>query len=194
MAKQDLMTIFEKNRYDRNIVNKSKEWYFQRTWLLARKRVNRDKLFSQEKLTSRIEPGKLYMFYYDPKWKDKLPYYDTFPLVFPFTALDNGFLGLNMHYLPYYDRVQLLSRLMTISGNRKLDANTKLKYSWGLISGVSKFKTAAPCVKHYLLDHVQSQFIEIPSTDWHTAMMLPVEKFVKSSKVNVWADSWQKIS
>ena len=28
--------------------------------------------------------GGFYLYQYDPKWKDKLPWYDIFPLVFPF--------------------------------------------------------------------------------------------------------------
>ena len=35
-------------------------------------------------LTSKIEPGNMYMFMYDPKLKETLPYYDTFPLCLPF--------------------------------------------------------------------------------------------------------------
>lgn len=194
MPQKDLATVFEKYKYDRTIETKSKTWFQQQTLLLAKKRINEKKLFSEQQMASKVVPGKLYLFYYDPKWKAKLPFYDKFPLVFPFKAMKDGFLGLNMHYLPYYHRVQLLSRLMQISGNKTLDANTKLKYSWSLIDGVSKFKTAEPCVKHYLLGHVQSLFIEIASTDWHTAMMLPVERFVGTNKANVWVNSWQQIT
>ena len=44
--------------------------------------------------------GKLNMFFYDPKFKKTLPYYDTFPLVLPLEAYSDGFLGINFHYLP----------------------------------------------------------------------------------------------
>ena len=44
--------------------------------------------------------GRLNMFIYDPKLKKKLPYYDTFPLVLPLEKYNDGFLGLNFHYLP----------------------------------------------------------------------------------------------
>ena len=52
--------------------------------------------------------GKLNMFFYDPKFKKKLPYYDTFPLVLPLETYNDGFLGINMHYLPIPLRVRLL--------------------------------------------------------------------------------------
>ena len=39
--------------------------------------------------------SRLNMFFYDPKLKKKLPYYDTFPLVLPLENYSDGFLGLN---------------------------------------------------------------------------------------------------
>ena len=41
--------------------------------------------------------GKMNMFFYDPKHKKKLPYYDTFPLVLPIERYNDGFLGINFH-------------------------------------------------------------------------------------------------
>ena len=38
--------------------------------------------------------GRLNMFFYDPKFKKKLPYYDTFPLVLPLESYSDGFLGI----------------------------------------------------------------------------------------------------
>ena len=50
------------------------------------------------------------MFFYDPKFKKTLPYYDTFPLVLPLETYNDGFLGINMHYLPIPLRVNLLDQ------------------------------------------------------------------------------------
>lgn len=184
-----LETIFEKNRYDKTIERKSRAWFQQQQLLLSRSKINEKKLFSENNATSKVAPGKLYMFYYDPKHKDTLPYYDRFPLVFPYSATKEGFMGLNMHYLPYFQRIQLMTRLMAFATNRSMDENTKLRYSWELIGGVARFKAAEACIKHYLKDHVRSMFIEIPGQDWHTAMMLPVERFVGANKNIVWGDS-----
>jgi hypothetical protein len=129
------------------------------------------------------------MFLYDPKTKDELPYYDMFPLVFPYKSVSGGFMGLNMHYLPYQARVVLLQRLMDFASDRALTENTKIRYSWSLISGVAKFEWAEPCIKHYLNSHVRSPFRKIDAPDWTTAMLLPVEQFVGASKNKVWKDS-----
>lgn len=185
-----LQTIFDKYKQDSSIVHKSQSWFLKQTAMLQSAVINKNRLFREGKIVNRIIPGRLYMFYYDPKHKDELPHYDRFPLVFPykFTPQD-GMMGLNMHYLPYFQRVQLMDRLMQFSSNKNFDENTRIRYSWDLISGVAKFKFAQSCIKHYLKDHIESQFIEIPPSDWHTAMMLPVETFVGANKKQVWKES-----
>jgi len=186
---QNLTRVFERYRYDSTIVNKSRTWFQQQVTLLGAKRISKTDLFRQERTVSKITPGSLYLFYYDPKFKEELPYYDRFPLVFPYSATKDGFIGLNMHYLPYFPRVKLFQKLLTYANNDLFDETTKLKYSWSLIKGVSKFRPAQPCIKQYLLDHVQSAFIRIKPSDWHTVMMLPIEQFAGANKQTVWKES-----
>jgi hypothetical protein len=40
--------------------------------------------------------GSMQMFFYDPKTKETLPYYDTFPLVVVVGPAEGGFYGLNL--------------------------------------------------------------------------------------------------
>lgn len=142
---------------------------------------------------NRIMPGHMYMYMYNPKHKDTLPYYDMFPLVFPFRQVQGGFYGLNMHYLPYHLRAMLLDRLMEFKTNKAMDERTRLRLSWQTIGATSRFAAAAPCVKHYLYQQVASPFKAIHSDDWATAIMLPVEKFSGATRAEVWADSLKKI-
>lgn len=193
MAKEtSLKDVFERNQYDLlTAAKKSRSWFEQQVLLMSRQQITPPKVLqgNPEQLTTRIMPGKLYMFLYDPKLKKELPYYDRFPLVLPFRKTPDGFIGLNLHYLPYHLRIQLLDRLMAYKSNARMDETTRIKYSWALIDGVSKFQAAAPCVKQYLLGHVRSQFRQVNAKDWATAMLLPVERFVGASKQEVWADS-----
>lgn len=186
-----LPDLFEKYRYDRNIVQKSSTWFQQQVNLLQKQRITSQQIMKNNPSMNRsvVQPGNLYMFAYDAKNKDTLEYWDKFPLVFPFRAVQGGFFGLNMHYLPYKLRVQLMDRLMVFKTNSRFDESTKLRYSWAMINGVSKFNMAAPCVKHYLHEHVRSRFTQINVQDWPTAMMLPVESFVGASTAKVWQDS-----
>ena len=189
---QNLKDIFKKNQYDLKIAaNRSKSWFQQQARMLQLQNPTPTKVLNGDpsRNVSTIQPGSLYMFLYDPKTKEDLPYYDVFPLVFPFKKTQDGFIGLNMHYLPYPLRITLLDNLLIYRSNTRMDDMTKLKYSWQIIDGVSRFAAAKPCVKQYLSNHVRSQFRQITSKDWATAMLLPVERFVGASKAEVWADS-----
>jgi hypothetical protein len=193
MAKETkLLDVFERNKYDlHSAARKSRSWFDQQISLLDRQALTPQKVLNSnpEQVVSQIIPGNLYMYFYDPKTKAELPYYDRFPLVFPFTATTDGFYGLNMHYLPYQLRVVLLDRLMVFKSNSRLDETTKLKYAWATVNGLSKFAAVQPCVKQYLYAHVRSKFRRISSSDWATAMMLPVERFIGASKEAVWTES-----
>jgi hypothetical protein len=163
--------------------------------LLGRQGITANKLMNNpSSMAQKIVPGNMYMFFYDPKLKATLPYYDRFPLVFPYAATPDGFMGLNMHYLPYHFRIQLLDRLMRFKNNDKMDSTTKIKYSWAMIAGVSKYKAAEPCIKRYLSYHVRSPYNKIDYPNWATAMLLPVEKFVKAPKEVVWKDSQNRMA
>ena len=189
-----LEDVFKQNQYNlKDSVNKSSAWFDQQAKLINQQRINPRNLVKGENLTNNLIPGNLYMFFYDPKHKETLPYYDKFPLVFPYEKTKDGFMGLNMHYLPYGLRVRLLDKLMQFRNNSRMDETTRLKYSWSLIGGVSKFKPAEACIKHYLYNHVQSSFKLIHAKDWATAMMLPVETFVGANKQRVWQDSKRMI-
>jgi hypothetical protein len=97
-----------------------------------------------------------------------------------------------MHYLPHKLRLTLMDRLTVFANNDKWDSTTKLRYSWALIDGVSKFSMAKPCVKRYLANHIRSPLVNVSSENWATAMMLPVERFVGAPKQAVWAESIKK--
>jgi len=187
-----MLDVFERNKYDlASSVRKSKGWFDQQVTLLTKQNLTPAKIMSgsPDQLTTKIQPGRLYMYGYDPKGKKELPYYDRFPLVFPFSGSQGGFMGLNMHYLPYHLRIKLLDALLVFKSNNRMDETTKLKYSWQIIDGMSKFAAAKPCVKQYLSGHVKTQFRQINADEWATAMLLPVERFVGASKQEIWSDS-----
>lgn len=189
-----LYDVWKRNQFNlKDVSRKSQAWFQQQALLIKTQNITPKSVLKGQHMSGTIKPGNLYMFLYEAKHKDTLPYWDMFPLVFPYEKTKDGFMGLNMHYLPYQMRVQLLDRLMQFANNRRMDESTRLKYSWSLIGGVSKFKAAEPCIKHYLDSHVRSSFKQIPAQDWATAMMLPVESFVGAGKTRVWQDSKRAI-
>ena len=144
-------------------------------------------------LTNRIITGEMYLFAYDPKTKDDLPYYDRFPLVFPFRRVTGGFYGINMHYLPPLLRAKLMDALYDTINNDKMDETTRLRINYRILQSAAKFRFFEPCVKHYLNNHVKSRFLQVDPTQWDVALFLPLERFAKASKLKVYADSKKKI-
>jgi len=130
--------------------------------------------------------GKMFFYKYDPKWAKKLPYWDMYPLVFPFEKAPGGFYGLNLHYIPPRDRAILMDSLNQYANNDKYDKTTRLQLSYQLLK---KYRRAVPCVKRYLGDHVVSQTVRVDADEWEIAIFLPVERFQKESKKTVWKDS-----
>ena len=129
------------------------------------------------KPVSQFDIGSMYLFRYDAKWKEKLPYFDAFPLCLPFEPTNDGFYGLNLHYLPYMMRAQLLGKLMETSNDRAIDDKTTMRYNWELLSNSAQFPEVKPCVKRYITKHIRSRLFEINPQDWKGAIFLPVEDF-----------------
>ena len=126
--------------------------------------------------------GKMYFFAYDPKMKKTLPMYDRFPLVFPIEPYNDGFLGLNLHYLNPNERKWLLNKLKDFRNNSKFNSTTRLKLSYDLLASTKKLASVSrPCVKRYLFSHVRSKFIEMTPEEWDKAIGLPVAQFEYNS-------------
>ena len=169
-----------------------------RSWYRDRARTTRitpDRLIrsDKERLTSRVMIGRMYHFFYDPKHKKTLPYYDRFPLIFPFKRVRGGFLGINLHYLPLRLRAKLMDELYGLTRDNRFDENTRLRLSYNVLNGASKYKYFKPCVKHYLTPHVKSRFLEVYAAEWDIALFLPTERFVGAGKGAVHADSRKMI-
>ena len=138
-------------------------------------------------LHKRPNIGQLYLFRYDPKFKDVLPWYDAAPIVFPFQLKGNGFIGLNMHYLPPVLRMKLfeaLEKKTTGKNERK-----KVELSYQILQGASSLKLFEPTVHRYLFSHLQTGLGRIPTDEWKTAIKLPLADFRKKSASTVWKNS-----
>jgi|TARA_B000000460_G_scaffold90080_1_gene62882 hypothetical protein len=165
----------------RSIVNRTRGQFSKET---PQKILSR-----QDSLVSKSVLGKMYFYSYNPKWKDELPWYDTFPLVFPIERYPDGFLGLNFHYLAPKHRAILMDQLKMFANNKKYDETTKLRLSYNMLKGFTKIKRAKPTVHRYLNSKVNSKFVLVNADEWEVALFLPVERFKKATKKQVWAHS-----
>jgi hypothetical protein len=171
----------------------ARNWY--RDAAGQRRRINERSLINSEtsRFKSRMRIGDMYMFYYDPKHKETLPYYDRFPLVFPIKKAEGGFLGLNMHYLPLPLRARLMDALYDLSLNQRYDETTRLRLNYDVLNSAAKFRLFKPCIKHYLMDHMDSRFWYVYPSEWDIALFLPLERFKKANKRKVQNDSRRMI-
>ena len=118
--------------------------------------------------------GRLNMFIYSPRDAKKLPYYDTFPLVLPLEQYSDGFLGINLHYLPMKLRLTLFNE------------KTVLNVTYNKVKGIRLVK---PTIHKYLAGYTRSQFRRIDADELTVATLLPVQRFKKASADAVWSDS-----
>lgn len=171
----------------------SREWFRRR---VANLRPNRSELIEEEPLQLKNQGvvGNMYMFFYDPKTKDTLPYYDTFPLVIVVGPAAGGFYGLNLHYLPPTLRAKFLDSLLDVTNNKIYNESTKFQISYNMLQRASKMKYFKPCFKHYLNSHVRSRFAMVEAPEWEIATFLPTADFQKATKAQVYADSKRKIN
>jgi len=132
------------------------------------------------------------MFFYDPKTKDTLPYYDLFPLIIVVGPAEGGFYGLNLHYLPPILRAKMLDALME-TANMKATDDAKFQITYKKLQAVSKLRFYEPCFKHYLTKQVKSRFAEVPMPEWEIATFLPTAQFRKANSKKVYADSRKRI-
>ena len=152
---------------------------------------NRNK--NQSRMVTTPKPGGMYMYFYDPKTKEQLPFYDRFPMIFYIAPAPKGFYGINLHYLPPQLRARLMDGLYDLVNNTRYDESTKIRASYELLKQASNLRYFKPTLKRYLNSHVRSKFIYVYPEEWDIALFLPTEKFAKAHKSAVWADSKRQI-
>ena len=171
--------------------DESQDWF--RDKLRNIRNINRQTLLRDSAVTRVTRPrmGDMYMFFYDPKHKETLPYYDTFPLIIMVEKAPGGFYGLNLHYLPPVLRAKLFDAL-TLTNNR-YDETTRFKARYRILQSVRKLRYFKPCFKHYLTNHVESRIVKVEPPEWEIAMFMQTQRFKKSKAGAIYKDSRQTV-
>jgi hypothetical protein len=164
----------------------SLEWFRKR--LKSVSRLNKKNILNDEALKKVNTPlaGRMYMYFYDPKTKATLPYYDKFPLIILVDRVEGGFTGLNLHYLPPILRAKFFDKLTEFTNNKKYDNSTRFRLTYNFLQASSRLKEFQPCFKRYLTNHVESKIVEIPAPEWEVALFLPTDQFVYNTRQTVW--------
>jgi len=171
----------------------SRDWFRRKVQNI--RSINRNTLMKDEQLSlgRRRLIGSMQMFFYDPKHKEKLPFYDSFPLTIVMSPAPGGFMGLNLHYLPPILRAKFLDALLDITNNKAYDETTKFNVTYSTLKATAKFKYFKPCIKHYLTNHVRSKFAEVQAPEWEIATFLPTADWQKTSAQAVYTSSRKMI-
>ena len=171
----------------------SRAWFRKRVQNL---KVNRRDLMKEDPIQQRDKSavGSMYMFFYDPKTREQLPYYDSFPLIIAVGPAEGGFYGMNLHYLPIPLRAKFLDSLMDVTNNKKYDETTKFAVSYNFLKRSAKMKYFQPCFKHYLTKQVEGNLAYVPPPEWEIATFLPTAQWNKGSMGQVYRDSRRMVS
>lgn len=147
----------------------------------------------QPRQTNKFKLGQLYFFYYDPKGKDDLPYYDKFPCVLAIEKYGDGFLGLNLHYLPLKYRMAFLGKLMKFATVNEDNEIMRVRITYDILAASRRFREFRPCIKRYLHDHIRSKILAVQPDEWPIAMALPIHQFKGAKPKEVWQDSLEEM-
>jgi hypothetical protein len=152
----------------------------------------------------------MYLFFYDAKTKDKLPYWDRFPLIFILEITQDGFTGLNLHYLPPRLRVRFLYELYKyeiqepdeeiLGQGDKLDMyhaelmRSKIRMTYEMISSIRKLRYFKACYRKYLTTQIINRPLEVTPDYWDSIAMLPLAQWQKKEQKEIWKESLEKIN
>jgi len=169
--------------------DEARKWF--RDKVKTMRSVNRNALLRDDALkrATRYRMGEMYMFFYDPKHKETLPYYDTFPLVIMVEKAPGGFYGLNLHYLPPALRAKFFDALMQTMNNKRYDETTRFRTRYRILKSVRKLRYFEPCFKHYLTKHVASRISKVEAPEWEIALFMPTQRFKKKTATAVYTQS-----
>lgn len=149
-----------------------------------------------QNFVTRFELGKMYMFMYEAKRKDKLKYYDYFPVTICLKRYATGFMGINLHYLAPRYRALLMDGLYEFY--REIEDESYFQIRYPSVKSISKLRWAKPCIKQYQYPYIDSRIVEVRPEHMDMVVMLPSQQFrSKGTMTNandIYRESIRKIS
>lgn len=202
MTKKSILTTLTEEKLEAQHTTMSREslaWLLRKIaelknpLALTRPLVKEKQRFTRPQDRQKFLMGGLYFFAYDPKGKDDLPYYDKFPLVMPLKREADGFIGLNLHYLPLKHRINFMRKLMRFAIENEENEVVRCRVTYALLEASGRYKEFRPCIKKYLYSHVKSRILAVEPQEWDVALYLPIQQFKKATAKQVWQESVDQI-
>ena len=188
-----MATPFTDIRREAGDAERSANWYMKTVRNVASGMNQPDEVFGSDlgEYAQQLEIGQMYAFKYDPKHKETLPYYDTFPLVIISDPLPTGFSGINLHYIAPLVRARLLGKLMDTS-DLEIDVKSKLNAQWGFIRNFSRYPEVRGSIKKYLTNQISGRMYKVNPVHWKSAIFLDTQQFVGARAGEVYQLSAKK--
>jgi hypothetical protein len=169
----------------------SQEWFFDRIREINKEKVDRQSIIRNPPI--RMAPnqfkGRMYLFRYNPIGRQTLPYYDRFPLVILISMQKEGFMGLNLHYLPMDLRQRLFYNLLNRASQSEFRWNTYLKIDYDYLRSKTLLRSHKACIKRYRYDQIYGRMANVPAPEWEIAVHLPLASWRKAGEGRIFKDS-----
>lgn len=169
----------------------SQEWFYDRIREINKETVDRQSIVRNPpiKMAANQFRGRMYLFRYNPVGRQKMPYFDRFPLVILLELNKEGFMGLNLHYLPIDLRQRLFYNLLSRASNTEFRWNTYLKINYDYLKSRTQLRAHKACIKRYRYDQIYGRMANVPAPEWEVAVHLPLASWRKASEGRVFKDS-----
>ena len=190
----ELIETLEKNRPKfRERTKQALDWYRQKVEALSEGERDPMLVYETKRKTTFRFTGQLVTFKYDPKLKTEIPYYDKYPLTMVVKLYNDGFLGINFHYLKPIDRAIFMNSLYKYQAKKEFQTIINVTYS--KLLATESLRYYKPCIKRYKYRNMSPKIAIIEPQLWDIALFLPTEKFQTrrigsfSSKRKIWEES-----
>ena len=185
MSKEEVKKVLSQFRFEDIDMSSRKATYWLKDNLSLISPLRRDKMLKVVESPTSVKLGRMYFFSYNPKYKVTLPFYDQFPLVFMLERQKAGFLGLNLHYLRLSNRASFINYLIDFADSPiwYTDPKARLLLEY---SNIKSNKYLKSCVKSYCYSNFLTGVIEVRPADWKIVPFLPLDKFQKATREEVW--------
>lgn len=185
MAKKQsyIQELFDGDETPIELLRKSNSWHVfkQRELRIMNPNLNANRIINSSppnRYKNFLLSGKMYLFRYDdPITMREMQYWDRVPLVIVWGEITGGFIGINLHHMPYRYRIRFLRALMKTRTSNKLDGRSRLKISWEIVKRYSRIPTCKKAVRRYKYNLVTSKIVEVYGNEWIPAAALPIEEF-----------------
>lgn len=159
-VRQDIKELIKESGGRTRAKRAAESWYENGKKTAAEKSV--------QSIGGRFMPGKVYVFRYNPKYANELPWYDANPVVLALDPDGSNDVGINLNLLPSNVKERLLDRVYNAFeseikresvGGKKNDARrqNQLSISWeGAKEFLANYKFA---IRQYIPNRKNSQAV-----------------------------------